>query len=83
MSQGLMHIKPSLYMLVLTQLIRDGPKPKKRSLSKIKGHSRESKAFSKSIKSNNPGTLCCVAYWMMPSISLIFSPMNRPFIKPV
>ena len=49
----------------------------------MKGHSRESKAFSKSIKSNNPGTLRCVAHWMMPSISLIFSPMNCPFIKPV
>ena len=56
-----------------------GPKPKKRRVSKVKGHSRESNAFSKSIKNNKPGTLCCIACWILPSISPILSPMNCSF----
>ena len=66
-----------------TQLIIESPKPKNRKVSKINDHSRESKAFSKSINSSNPGIFSSVAYWIIQSMSLMFSPMNLPFIKPV
>ena len=49
----------------------------------IKDHSSESKAFSKSIKSSKPGMLFSEAYFIILSISLMFSPINLPFRKPV
>ena len=61
----------------------DGPNPKKRKDLTIKDHSSESKAFSKSIKSNSPGMFFSAAYWMMQSISRTFSPINLPFMNPV
>ena len=48
-----------------------------------KDHSRESNAFSKSMKSNKPGMFFSVAYWIIQSISLVFSPINLPFKNPV
>ena len=66
-----------------TQLIIESPKPKNRKVSKINDHSRESKAFSKSMNSSNSGIFFSEAYWIIPSMCLMFSPMNLPFIKPV
>ena len=63
--------------------IIESPKPKNRKVSKINDHSRESKAFSKSMNSSNPGIFFSEAYWIMQSMSLMFSLMNLPFIKPV
>ena len=40
----------------------NGPNPKKRKDLTIKDHSSESKAFSKSIKSNSPGMFFSAAY---------------------
>ena len=60
-------LSPVLQLKVLTQLISDGPKPKN-SVSKIKGHSRESKAFSKSIKSNGIDSRLFLYYhWLKAS----------------
>ena len=49
----------------------------------INSHSSESNAFSKSIKSNKPGMFSCEVYSIILSINQTFSPINRPFRKPV
>ena len=61
----------------------DGPNLKKRKELTIKDHSIESKAFWKSIKRSKPGIFSFVAYWMMQSMSQIFSPINLFFMNPV
>lgn len=49
----------------------------------MKGHSRESKAFLKSKDTKIPGMLCVLVYSIASIISRMFSPIYRPFIKPV
>ena len=48
----------------------------------IKDHSSVSNAFSQSKKSNKPGIFLEAVYVIRVSISLIFSPINLPFINP-
>ena len=67
----------------LSQLTKDVPKLKCLSVFSIKDHSILSKAFSKSTNNNRPG-ICSIFVWLiMLSISLIFSPINLFFKKPV
>ena len=68
---------------VLIHWVNEGPKPKKWSVHLIKDHSSKSKAFSKSMKSSKLGMLFSETYFMILSISLMFSPINLPFRKPV
>ena len=61
----------------LSSIVWTGPKT-----FLIKDHSSVSNAFSQSKKSNKPGIFLEAVYVIRLSISLIFSPINLPFINP-
>ena len=61
----------------LSSIVWTGPKT-----FLIKDHLSVSNAFSKSKKSNKPGIFFEAVYVIRLSISLIFSPINLPFINP-